>query len=326
MTDVYKDANKKLADTDGQFRRKPSAFRSHISRAPGSPFPPEKDRYMLYINFGCPWAHRTNIVRVLKHLEEIIPIAVLGNTMGPDGWFFSADGAEGSDPKDPLYGFTTLKQLYLKADPRYEGRYLVPTLWDKKKETIVSNESSEIIRMFFTEFDELLEEECREERIGMLPGELRGEIDKLNEWVYEGINNGVYKTGFATKQDVYEEHVGRLFETLDRVEKHLGDPRFKGPFLFGEAITEADVRLYTTIVRFDAAYVTLFKCNLKTIREGYPRIHEWLRRLYWGSKEGKWNGAFYKTVDFDAIKGGYAKLGNGIVPKGPEVPVLPLEA
>lgn len=230
----------------------------------------------------------------------MIQIAVLDPELGPEGWFFS--GRNGSDQKDPVYGYKLLKELYLKADPHYEGRYTVPTLWDKKKETIVNNESSEIIRMLYSEFDELLPEAFREVNRpggGLYPEHLRGEIDEMNSWVYPLINNGVYKTGFATTQAAYEENIYPLFEALDRVEAHLGQPEHQ-PFLFGECISEADIRLYTTISRFDVAYYLIFKCNLKMIRHDYPRIDRWYRRLYYDESELT-RGAFKKTTYFDVV-------------------------
>ncbi|OQE94241.1 hypothetical protein PENNAL_c0004G07502 [Penicillium nalgiovense] len=325
-TKVYKHA-----DSDGHFRRKDSSFRSWISRDPSAEFPAEKDRYVLYITYGCPWAHRANLVRSLKGLEDVIQIAVLDPELGPEGWFFS--GRNGSDQKDPLYGFKFLKELYLKADPHYEGRYTVPTLWDKKKETIVNNESSEVIRMLYSEFDELLPEDFREVNRpggGFYPEHLRGEIDEMNSWVYPLINNGVYKTGFATTQAAYEENLYPLFEALDRVEAHLSRPGHQ-PFLFGDYISEADIRLYTTIARFDVAYYLIFKCNLKMIRHDYPRIDRWYRRLYYDESELT-RGAFKETTYFDVYKFGYVaalgrKAGNDqlVVPAGPIPDILPPE-
>lgn len=256
---------------------------------------------MLYLAYGCPWAHRTNIVRSLKGLDDIIQLVVLASELGPDGWFFSGQG--GSADRDPLYGFTHLHQLYWKADPEYRGRFTIPVLWDRQRETIVSNESSEIIRMFYSAFDELLPPERREVNQpggGLYPPRLRAEIDAMNEWVYERINNGVYKTGFATTQEAYDANVYPLFEALDRVEEHLAQPGH-GPYLFGENITEPDVRLYTTVCRFDVAYYLIFKCNLKMIRHGYPRIDRWYRRLYFDESERTRGGAFKKTTFFDVV-------------------------
>lgn len=201
-----------------------------------------------------------------------------------------------------MYGFKYLKELYLKADPNYEGRYTVPTLWDKKRETIVNNESSEVIRMLYSEFDDLLPEHMREINRpggGFYPEHLRDEINAMNEWVYPQINNGVYKTGFATTQEAYEENIYPLFKALDRVEAHLGQEGHQ-PFLFGEHITEADIRLYTTIARFDVAYYLIFRCNLKMIRHDYPNIDRWYRRLYY-DETPLTGGAFKKTTFFDIV-------------------------
>ena len=218
-----------------------------------------------------------------------------------EGWIFT--GNHGSAPKDPLYGFTKLSQLYYKADPDYAGRFTVPTLWDKKTETIVNNESSEIIRMFYSEFDHLLPEKFRESSQpggGFYPEQLRSEIDALNEWVYNSVNNGVYKTGFAGNQDAYESNLYPLFESLDRLEKHLGEPGHS-PYLFGKQITDADIRLYTTLIRFDVAYYNIMNCNLKMIRYDYPRLNLWLKNLYWDGGRTLNGEAFRETVDFYAV-------------------------
>jgi len=315
--DIYK-----FADSDGQFRRQVSSFRNFISSDPASHFPAEKDRYAVYINYGCPWAQRVNILLHLKGLTSVIQIIVTDYETGPNGWVFT--GRDGSDPVDPLYGFKYLKQIYLKANPEYKARFTVPCLWDKKKETVVNNESSEILRMLYTEFDAFVPEDRRESVRPLFPKQLQKDIEEMNEWVYDTVNNGVYKTGFAMTQGAYDEHLHVLFDSLDRLEKHLEQPGHS-PFLFGEHITEADIRLYTTMIRFDVAYVTLFKCNLRMIRHDYPRLHDWLRRVYWDESEESNGGAFKKTTYFDYFKKGYALvLGSSIVPGGPVPNILPV--
>jgi putative glutathione S-transferase len=215
---------------------------------------------------------------------------------------------------------------------------------DAQQETIVNNESSEIIRMLYTEFDTFIPENLRESTKGdkgIFPGHLRKDIEAMNEWVYDDINNGVYKTGFATSQEAYEQHVYPIFKSLDRLEDHLGQPGH-GPFLFGDHITEPDIRLYPTLIRFDVAYFTIFKCNLKMIRYGYPRLHNWLRRLYWDDTEHTNGGAFKTTVNFQSVsdsctwapkqrltglkyKDGYSQaIRAKVVPAGPHPPILPL--
>ncbi|CAK7274553.1 S-glutathionyl-(chloro)hydroquinone reductase [Sporothrix epigloea] len=288
-----------ITTVDGSFVRPDSEFRNTISNEPGARYPPERNRYALYFTPGCPWAHRTLIVRKLKGLDDVIDLYQLHNYTGPDGWYFSGDG--GSLPQDPLYGFKTLKQLYLKANPNYTGRYTVPVLWDKKTGSLVNNESSEIIRILAGSFDSLLPADRQENN---LPGgglyrfrsqDSRDAIDALQDWVYHTVNNGVYKVGLATSQAAYQEHLGHLFASLDRLEAILAS---SGPFLFGADLTEADVRLYTTIVRFDAAYHPVFHCTLRTIRHDYPHLHLWLRRLYWDGKavSKQTRGAFHNTT------------------------------
>lgn len=227
-----------------------------------------------------------------------------------------------------------MKELYYKADPEYEGRFTVPVLWDKRTETIVNNESSEIIRMFYSAFDILLPEHLREEcKVGggFYPESLREEIDEMNEWVYDTVNNGVYKTGFATTQGAYEANLYPLFESLDRLERHLGQEGHQ-PYLFGEFITEVDVRLYTTMIRFDVAYYNIFMCNLKMVRYGYPRLSRWLRNLYWDGGKVLNGHAFRDTVHFWAYKVGYLKAKGRseqgeklVVPKGPLPDIQPLD-
>ncbi|KAI8629004.1 glutathione S-transferase [Xylariaceae sp. FL1651] len=306
---------------------------SVFSRDPNSPYPAEKGRYALYLAATCPWAHRTLIVRSLKRLEDVVDLYLLNPNIGPDGWFF--DGAHGTLDKDPLYGFTNLRQLYLKADPDFNGRVTVPVLWDKKTGTLVNNESSEIIRMLYSEFDEFVAQPYREASKpggGLYPAALRADIDAMNEWVYDTVNNGVYKTGFASTQEAYDEHVVPLFRSLDRLEGILA--AHGKPFLLGDHITEADVRLYTTMARFDVGYHPVFQCNMKSIRHDYPHLHLWLRRLYWDRGELT-GGAFYETTApwIGMYAAGYVssrlKVFPGkvlpIVPKGPAVLMEPLK-
>ncbi|TAQ88629.1 hypothetical protein B7494_g3058 [Chlorociboria aeruginascens] len=316
----------KFQSADGTFKRQVSSFRDHISSERGAKFPPEKDRYVLYINLGCPWASRANLVRTLKGLEDIIQMVVMDYILFPEGWMFT--GEHGTVPEDPLYGFKKLSQLYFKANPEYSGRYTVPVLWDKKHATIVNNESSEIIRMFYNAFDDLLPEPLRESSKpngGLLPPSLLPEIDAMNDWVYNTVNNGVYKAGFATVQAAYEENVINLFNSLDRLEKILQEKESEGPYLFGKYLTEADIRLFPTIARFDVAYYTLFKCNLWMIRYHYPYLHRWYMRLYYDKNEVT-RGAFGASTNFEAIKVGYAHTPRmQIVPLGPAVEIPPEE-
>ncbi|MEZ7502453.1 glutathione S-transferase family protein [Psychrobacter sp. Arc29] len=260
-------------ENGGRFKREDAGFRNWVT-ADGSAgptgvggFKAESDRYHLYVSLACPWAHRTLVYRKLKGLEDIIPISVVHPFMGEHGWTF----AEGESViADPLIHADYAYELYIKAKPNYTGRVTVPILWDKKTNTIVSNESSEIIRMFNSAFDE----------VGALAGDfspasLLPEIDDINAFVYTTINNGVYKAGFSTTQEAYEEAVIELFAALDTLEARLADKRY----LTGSTITEADWRLFTTLVRFDAVYVGHFKCNLRRIID-YPNLWGYLRDLY----------------------------------------------
>lgn len=284
------------ASKDGQFRRHDSVFRDWISRKQGSVFMPERDRYHLYISHACPWAHRVAIVRTLKGLEEVLPLSVVSWHMGDKGWAFDPSIENATD--EPLYGYKHLSDLYFKAQSDYSGRYTVPVLWDKKNETIVSNESSEIIRMLYHEFDEFVDE--AQAKLDLLPKHLESDIDEMNKWVYDTVNNGVYKSGFATTQEAYESNVIPLFKALDRLESILKDS--KGPYLCGTAFTEADIRLFTTIIRFDPVYVQHFKCNIGMIRYDFPHLHTWLRHLYWDFPPIR------DTVFFDHIKKHYTKV------------------
>ena len=292
--------------TGGKFVRPESAFRGAISADSSAEFPAEAGRYHLYVSWSCPWAHRTLIVRKLKHLGEAISISVVDNHMGSDGWFFS--DAPGATP-DTLYGSKYLHQLYSKADPHYTGRVTVPVLWDKKTETIVNNESAEIIRMLNTGFDHL-GGSVGNPKLDLYPDALRTGIDAINARVYDAINNGVYKAGFATSQEAYEAAFDILFDALDEIEARLAKHRY----LVGNDLTEADVRLFTTLVRFDAVYYGHFKCNLRRI-EDYPNLSNYLRDLYQ-------TPGFGETVNMEHIKrhyyGSHPTINpTGIVPKGP---------
>lgn len=296
--------------TGGRFVRKDAAFRNWVT-ADGSAgpsgkggFKAEAGRYHLYVSHACPWAHRTMIFRALKGLEGMIGVSAVDFLMLEKGWEFSEN--PGAIP-DPLFGAKTMAEIYVKADPAYTGRVTVPVLWDKHENTIVSNESSEIIRMFNSAFDGLTGN-----TLDFYPEDLRGEIDAINETVYHTVNNGVYKSGFATTQEAYEEAVGALFETLDRLEAILA----KQPYLAGERVSEADWRLFTTLVRFDAVYVGHFKCNIRRIAD-YPNLSNYLRALYQVPE-------VMKTVHMDHIKGHYYRSHETvnptrIVPAGPQI-------
>ncbi|PWE17738.1 glutathione-dependent reductase [Marinicauda salina] len=260
--------------TGGRFKRSDSAFRNWVTPdgAPGPTgeggFKAEPGRYHLYVSLACPWAHRTLVFRRLKGLEEMIPVSVVHWRMKENGWEFR-DGP-GVVP-DPIHGAEFMHQIYTAAKPDYTGRVTVPVLWDKQRGTIVSNESADIIRMFNSAFD----------GVGAAPGDyypeaLRDEIDAVNKRVYSNVNNGVYKAGFATTQAAYEDAVGTLFDALDWLEDRLSDGR---SYLLGETLTEADWRLYTTLVRFDPVYVGHFKCNRKRLID-YPHLAAYGRRLH----------------------------------------------
>lgn len=294
---------------DGAFQRE-QAQRRHWVTADGRPgpsgeggFAAEAGRYHLYVSLACPWAHRTLILRKLKGLESLIDVSVVSWLMLENGWTF--DKALGSTG-DKLDHFDFMHQRYTADTPDYTGRVTVPVLWDKKLKRIVSNESAEIIRMFNSAFDGLTRNE-----LDFYPAPLRGEIDALNERIYPAVNNGVYRAGFATSQQAYEEAFDEVFAELDHLERVLGANRY----LSGEHLTEADIRLFTTMIRFDAVYHGHFKCNLRRIAD-YPNLSNWLRELY------QWPG-IAETVDFQHIKNHYYgshKTINptGVVPKGPK--------
>lgn len=290
--------------TGGRFVRQSSQFRHWITAAGKDGFKAESQRYHLYVSYACPWAHRTLIFRAIKGLEKMISISVVNWYMGEHGWTF--EPAE-DVISDPIHQANYLYEIYTKADPNYTGRVTVPVLWDKKTNTIVNNESSEIIRIFNSEFDHL----------GATPGDyypevLREEIDQVNDRIYKTVNNGVYKAGFATTQDAYEEAVNPLFETLDWIEKKLSNSRY----LIGDKLTEADWRLFTTLIRFDPVYVGHFKCNKRRIVD-YPNLWNYVKQLYQIPQVAE-------TVNFKHIKGHYYQSHKtinptGIVPIGPEI-------
>ncbi|KAJ7211177.1 glutathione S-transferase [Mycena pura] len=313
-TTAFSDISKFKNEPDGSFKRAVSTFRSFIEK--GGQFAPEKDRYHLYVSYGCPWATRTLIMRKLKGLEDIIPITVVSPRLGPNGWpFGNIDEFPGAEP-DPLYNSSYIPDLYLRADPNHATRFTVPVLWDKKLNTIVNNESAEIVRMFNSAFNDILPAD--KAALDLYPEPNRAEIDQLNEWMYSDLNNGVYRAGFATSQDAYETAVTKVFAALDKIEGILQGK----DYLVGGRLTESDIRLFVTIIRFDPAYVGHFKCNIRTIRGGYPAIHSWMRKLYWNIP------AFKDSTFFDHIKAGYYGLATinptGIIPVGPMPHILPL--
>jgi putative glutathione S-transferase len=293
----------------GRFQRTEAQFRNWITPdgAPGPSgeggFTAEPGRYHLYVSLACPWAHRTLIIRALKGLETLIPVSVVNWVMLDRGWTFDPGPGVVADP----LGAATLFDVYRRANPRYSGRVTVPVLWDRKRGTIVNNESAEIIRMLGSAFDGL----------GARPGDfyppgLRPEIDALNARIYDTVNNGVYKAGFATTQEAYDEAVHPLFDSLDWLEARLAMRNF----LCGNRVTEADWRLFTTLVRFDPVYVAHFKCNLRRLTD-YPNLWDYTRALYQAP-------GVAATVDFRHIKGHYFQSHptinpHGIVPVGPKL-------
>lgn len=313
----------KFANENGEYKRLPSSFRNTISK--NGPHLPEANRYHLFVSYACPWAHRTLITRVLKGLTGIIGVTVVHWHMDNNGWRFATkeETTEAPDATpEPFYGFQRIKELYFKANPDYEGRFTVPVLWDKKLETIVNNESSEIIRILNTQFNDLIEDKYA--KVDIYPENLRSKIDELNDWIYPTINNGVYKSGFATKQEPYEKEVTTLFESLDKLELIIKERHDANEeYLLGNEINEADIRLFTTLIRFDPVYHQHFKCNIKMIRHDYPHIHRYTRNLYWK------HGAFKDTTNFVHIKAHYTKSHpainpHGITPVGPLPNIMPL--
>jgi putative glutathione S-transferase len=294
---------------DGRFQRE-NAQRRHWITTDGSPGPSgaggfraEAGRYHLYVSLACPWAHRTLIYRQLKGLSELIDVSVVSWLMQEQGWTFDTETGSSGDALD---GLQYLHQRYTRDDPHYTGRVTVPLLWDRQQQRIVSNESAEIIRMFNTAFDGITGND-----LDLYPEPLRGEIDALNARIYPAVNNGVYRAGFATTQEAYAEAFGTLFDELERLEQLLGKRRY----LAGEHLTEADIRLFTTLIRFDAVYHGHFKCNLRRLAD-YPNLSGWLRELYQLPNVAQ-------TLDFQHIKQHYYASHRtinptGIVPLGPQ--------
>ncbi|MCP1314645.1 MULTISPECIES: glutathione S-transferase family protein [unclassified Halomonas] len=291
----------------GEFVRESAKLRDWVGEgAPadheGERFPAEQGRYHLYVSLACPWAHRALIMRTLKGVDELIGVSHVSPLMLDKGWTY--DEAEGSSG-DPVNHARYHYELYTRTDPHYTGRVTVPVLWDKQRRTIVNNESADLVRMFNGAFDELTGN-----TLDFYPQDLRTTIDEINADVYDNVNNGVYKAGFATEQAVYEKHVKALFAALDRLEQRLETHRY----LAGEWLTEADIRLFTTLVRFDAVYHGHFKCNVRRI-EDYPQLSNYLRELY------QWPGVA-DTVNMEHIKRHYyyshANINpTRIVPVGP---------
>lgn len=288
-------------DETGRFRRAPTTFRGRVERSRTAPFPAAAGRYHLYVSHACPWAHRTMIARSLRGLESTIGISVVDPFMGDDGWFFS----EGPDClPDSVNGATFLREIYLAADPRFTGRVTVPVLWDRERKTIVNNESREIVQMFddsFLDFGRPLT---------LRPAGMGEAIDAAIDELFEPVNNGVYRAGFARTQQAYDEAIGELFDALERYEQRLAGQRF----LLGDVLTEADICLFTTLVRFDAVYVTHFKCNLRRIVD-FPHLWDFTRALY------QLDGVA-RCTNFRHIKEHYyrshASLNpQGIIPAGP---------
>lgn len=310
---VWKDVWYDTKSTKGHFKRTTTSFRNWVTKdgAPGPSgeggFKAEAGRYHLYVSLACPWAHRTLIFRKLKKLDDLISVSVVHPLMLENGWTFKTDAAATGDD---LFGLDYLWQVYVKADPAYNGRVTVPVLWDKIQNTIVSNESAEIIRMFNTAFNGLTGDDQ-----DFYPQALHDDIEALNNRIYDTVNNGVYKAGFATTQDAYEEALTPLFESLDWLEELLTNRRY----LCGDVLTEADWRLFTTLARFDAVYVGHFKCNIRRIAD-YPALSAYLQTLY--SVPG-----VAETVNIDHIKrhyyGSHKTINpTGIIPVGPELDFL----
>jgi glutathionyl-hydroquinone reductase len=288
----------------GEFRRQEDSFRDWVTADGRSGFPAAAGRYHLYVSWACPWAHRTIIVRKLKKLEPVIGMTVVDPIRDERGWAFR-DGPGHS--QDPINGFRFLSEAYRASDPGYRGRVTVPVLWDTVTKRIVSNSDDDLMRMFNHEFDQFTQS-----RLDLYPAPLRPEIDEWNDRLYEQVNDGVYRAGFATRQAAYEQAVRRLFEALDRVDQRLAERRF----LLGSQPTETDWRLFVTLIRFDAVYHGHFKCNLRRIVD-YGHLFGYLKDLY--QTDG-----IADTVNFDHIKRHYYVTHEDINPTR-IVPLGPLQ-
>lgn len=318
-------------------RPKPTTVAEHLSGATTSwhgkitvdgPFKPESNRYHLYIGLFydvifdfsyidhpglfCPFAQRVNIIRHLKGLQDILPVSVVkpypkGDETGWPGWVFpqTTDEYAGATP-DPLFGAAYLHDIYFRADPHYAGRFSVPVLWDKAGNTIVNNESPELMRDLQTAFNDLIPHQLAS--LTLYPESLRARIDYESVWMQRDLNVGVYRAGFAHTQEEYNDAVPRVFAALNRLEKLIHASG--GPYILGKVLTELDVRAYATVIRFDTVYVQHFKCNLGTIRHDYPQVNNWLRHLYWAVP------GFRETTDFRHIKENYTKSHKDINPRG----------
>ena len=290
--------------TGGEFKRQEDAFRAWVRRDGSTAYKPERGRYHLYVSLACPWAHRTIILRKLKGLEDVIGMTVVDPVRDDRGWAFR-DGDGHSE--DPVNGFKFLSEAYAATDPTFDGRVTVPVLWDTETKRIVSNSDDDLMRMLNSEFSDFAANDD-----DFYPPELRAEIDELNETIYRYVNNGVYRAGFATRQEPYERAAGKLFATLDELDARLATRRY----LLGNRQTESDWRLFPTLIRFDAVYHGHFKCNLRRIAD-YPHLWPYLRDLYQHDNVAS-------TVDFDHIKRHYYVTHDHInptqiVPIGPEM-------
>ena len=308
---AWTDNDGSATGSDGRWRRTETVFRNWIT-ADGSPgptgdggFAAAPGRYHLFVALNCPWAHRTLIMRALKGLQDAIGVSIAAPRRDADGWVYPADRPRFADP---LLGVHALHQVYARADAHYTGRVTVPVLWDQERETIVSNESADIVRMLNGAFDS-----GDADRVDYCPDDLRDDIDALNARIYRDVNNGVYRVGFARTQDAYDSALAPLFDTLDWLDARLADRRY----LLGDRQTEADWRLFPTLARFDTAYYGAFKCNVRRIAD-YAHLWPYARDLYQ-------TPGIAETVDFDIYKQGYYAPSShrnpyGIVPAGPADP------